>query len=496
MGQLRQLAGQTVIYGASSVVGRVLNYLLVPLYTAVFSPEAYGVVTELYAFVAFLNIVYTYGFETTYFRFATKSDTPIKYFNITQSSLIVTSVFFSGFLMLFSSEIASLLQYPGQGRFIVWLAAVLAIDAIVAVPFARLRLEGSAIKFAGLKLGNIGLNIGLNLFFLVFCPWWLASNPDSWISFIYSSELGVGYVFLSNLIANAAYLLPFSRWFLQLKFTLGKEWKMMLAYAWPLLLMGFAGVTNEMLSRVLLKYWLPEGFYPGFSNQEILGIFGACYKLSVFMTLAVQAFRYAFEPFFFAKSKEQNSPELFARVMHGFIIFAAFSWLVISLFLPELAPIFLRRESYLTALGIVPWLLGGGLFLGVYFNLSVWYKLTDKTIYGAWTTILGAGITVIANFALIPLMGYMGSAITTFVSYLVMVVVSYLYGQKFYFIPYQTGKGLFYILLAGLSILGFYFCEPVSISKYFISIGLIFLFLLMVWILDIRKGTLNKQLNQ
>lgn len=489
MGQLRQLAGQTVLYGASSVIGRVLNYLLVPLYTAVFSPEDYGVVTELYAFVAFLNILYTYGFETAYFRFATKSDHPAHYFNISQTSLIFSSLLFSGVLVIFSGDIASLLLYPNHGKYIIWLAAVLAIDAVVAVPFARLRLEGKALKFASLKLFNIGLNIGLNLFFLLFCPWWLESHPQSWVTLVYNDSLGVGYVFLSNLIANGAYLLFFSPWFIQLKITLGEEWKVMLRYSWPLLVMGFAGVTNEMLSRVLLKYCLPEGFYPGESNQEILGIFGASYKLSVFMTLAVQAFRYAFEPFFFSKSGDKNSPELFARVMHGFIIFGAISWMIISLFLPELAPIFLRRSSYLSALDIVPWLLGGGLFLGIYFNLSVWYKLTDRTIYGAWITLVGAGVTLVGNFLLIPVFGYMGSAVTTFASYLVMVLISYFIGQKHYFIPYHTGKGLFYILLAGLSILGVYFCELSLVSKYFISIFLIVLFIAIVWLLDIRRGT-------
>ncbi len=493
MGQLKQLAGQTVIYGASSVLGRVLNYLLVPLYTTVFTPEAYGVVTELYAFVAFLNILYTYGFETTYFRFATKSEEPHKFFNIATGSLLFSSLLFSGLMIILSDQVADLLQYSGQGKYVRWLAVVLAIDAVVAVPFARLRLEGRAVKFAAMKLGNIALNILLNLFFLVFCPLWLGLHPDSWINLIYYEELGVGYVFLSNLIANSLYLLPFANWLFKIKLHFGAEWRAMLKYAWPLLLMGFAGVTNEMLSRVLLKYWLPVGFYSGFTNLEVLGIFGASYKLSVFMTLAVQAFKYAFEPFFFSKSKDDNSPELFAKVMHGFIIFGAFFWLAISLFLPDIAPIFLRRESYLTALDIVPWLLGGGLFLGIYFNLSVWYKLTDKTIYGAWITIIGALVTVVVNILLIPRIGYLGSAVTSLLSYLTMVLISYFIGQKHYHIPYHTVKGLFYIVLAGVSIIGAYFWQPDFISKYFISIGLLLVFVFFVWVLDIRTGTFVKK---
>lgn len=489
MGQLRQLAGQTVIYGASSVLGRLLNYLLVPLYTAVFSPEAYGVVTELYAYVAFLNILFTYGMETAYFRFATKSDHPQKYFHLAQTSLLVSSIVLSLVLILLADHIAVWLHYPGKAHYIQWMALILGIDAITAVPFARLRLEGRALTFLIYKLLNISINIGLNLFFLLFCPWWLKTHSGGFIDFIYDPQLGVGYVFLSNLIANALYLLFFWKYFFKLQLRLNREWLAMFIYAAPLLVMGFAGVTNEMLSRALLKYWLPEGFYPGLNNQEVLGIFGACYKLSVFMTLAIQAFRYAFEPFFFSRSADANSPVLFARVMHGFIIFASFSWLLIAVFLPELAPIFLRRQSYLTGLEIVPWLLGGGLFLGIYFNLSVWYKLTDQTRYGAWITVLGAVITIVLNLLLIPVMGYMGSAITTFITYVVMAVVSYILGQKHYKIPYFTARGLFYITLAGGSILGFYFWGVDHAYKYFIATSLILVFIGAVWLLDLRRGT-------
>ncbi|REE05991.1 oligosaccharide flippase family protein [Marinoscillum furvescens] len=493
MGQLKQLAGQTVIYGASSILGRLLNYLLVPLYTAVFAVAEYGVVTELYAIVAFLNVIYTYGFETAYFRFASKSETPSHYFNVAQTSLILTSVVLSALLALFSADIAEALEYPGRGHLVTWLAIIMAVDAVVVVPFAKLRLQSKAVKFAGLKLMNISANIGLNLFFLVFCPWWLSMFPDSIVRWIYNEQLGVGYVFLSNLLANALYLPFFGRAFLQVRFALGAEWKRMLSYALPLMVMGLAGVTNEMFSRVLLKYWLPEGFYPAYTNQEILGIFGGCYKLSVFMTLAIQAFRYAFEPFFFSKSGDAQSPQLFARVMHGFVIFGAFSWMLISIFLPEVAPILLRKPSYLTALEIVPLLLGGGLFLGIYYNLSVWYKLTDKTKYGAWITVLGAVLTLLLNFILIPVLGYMGSAWTTLAVYFVMVVVSYYLGQRHYPIPYFTGKGLFYIALAGLSIMPFYFCALSGPSKYFTATALLLLFVGVVWWLDLRKGTLLKK---
>lgn len=485
MGQLKKLAGQTVIYGASTIIGRVLNYLLVPLYTKVFAESEYGVVTELYAYVAFFNILFTYGFETAYFRFASKSDQPINIYNVAQSSMLFSSIIFCGFLILFSDSVANVLDYAGNSNYIIWLALVLATDAIVGIPFARLRLEGRAKKFGILKIMNILVNIGLNSFFLLYCP----AHSNALVDLVYNPNLGVGYVFLSNLIANALYLLFFIPWLTKIKITFGKVWKDMMIYAWPLLVLGLAGVTNEMFSRVLLKYWLPEGFYPGYTNDDVLGIFGACYKIAVFMTLAVQAFRYSLEPFFFSKSADKNSPRLFAVVMHAFIIFGCFAWLIISLFLQDFAPIFLRRESYLSGLSIVPWLLGGGLFLGIYFNLSIWYKLTDKTIYGAYITLAGSVVTVLLNILLIPVLGYDGSAITTFVSYLVMVVISYFLGQKYYFIPYLTGRGVYYILFTALSIWGFGYLEASFEYKYLVSAGLILLFLASVWWIDIRSNT-------
>ncbi len=477
-----------MVYGASSIVGRILNYLLVPLYTAVFSTGEFGVVTELYAYVAFLNVIYTYGFETAYFRFATKKDSSHDYFGIAQTSLIVTSLLFSGLIWGFAEEIANLLHYSGKGTYIRWLALILGIDALTALPFAKLRLENKGLKFASFKLINIGLNIGLNLFFLVFCPYWMGQYPDSPLSTIYNPAIGVGYVFLSNLIANALFIPMFLPGIWKFRFTFNSEWRLMMKYAWPLVILGLAGVTNEMLSRTLFKYWLPENFYPGVSNQEALGIFGACYRLSVFMTLAVQAFRYAFEPFFFSKSGDSGSPVLFARVMHAFIIFGTFSWLLISLLLPDFASIFLRQPSYLGALGAVPWLLGGGLFLGVYFNLSIWYKLTDKTTWGAWISILGAGITILLNFLLIPLMGYIGSAITTLASYLVMSVLSYSIGQKHYPVPYYWQKGSFYILLSAILIAAFYFCGIGPFERLVIGAASVVFFVITVWLLDIRTG--------
>ncbi|MEP5613807.1 MAG: polysaccharide biosynthesis C-terminal domain-containing protein [Cyclobacteriaceae bacterium] len=452
MSLLKKLASQAAVYGLSSVLGRTLNYLLVPLYTSVFAPGEYGIVTELYAYVAFLNILYIYGLETAYFRFVSKQESQ-NAFNSAFTSILITSIAFSGILFYLSDELTLMLQYPGKGDFIRWMALILGIDAIVAIPFAKLRQEGKAVSFAIFKLSNISLNICLNLFFLVFCPWVLADNPSHFLSTFYNPNIGVGYVLLSNLMANAVYILFFIPTWIKVRLSFDTaEWRKMMRYAWPILVIGFAGVTNEMLSRAILKYRLPEGFYAGFSNIEILGIFGACYKLSIFMTLAVQAFRYAFEPFFFAKATDKNSPELFSKIMTWFVLFTSFSWLLITVYLPWIGPIFLRQESYLQALQAVPWLLGGGLFLGIFYNLSLWYKLTDKTRYGAIISVVGAIVTLVLNWVLIPRLGYMGSAYATFTSYTSMVIISYLWGKKHYPVPYNLSKVFLYLGLAGLGI--------------------------------------------
>ncbi|MBC6425540.1 MAG: polysaccharide biosynthesis C-terminal domain-containing protein [Ekhidna sp.] len=481
---LKKLVRQTAVYGLSSILGRLLNYLLVPLYTTVFASGEYGVLTELYAYAAFLNILYVYGLETTYFRFSKDGD---NIFHVAFTSILVSSLVLSGILWMASDSIVMFLDYPERGDYIRWLALIVAIDAIVAVPFAKLREDDKVVKFAVFKLSNIGINILLNLFFIVFCPRVLAKNPEHFLSTIYEPELGIGYVFVSNLIANALYLIFFiPTWrTVKLKFD-SVEWSRMMTYAWPVLIIGFAGVTNEMLSRAMLKHRLPEGFYPEYSNLEILGIFGACYKLSVFMTLAIQAFRYAFEPFFFTKARDKNSPRVFSKVMTYFVLFTSFFWLVLCLFMPYYAPIFLRQESYLIALDSVPWLLGGGMFLGIFYNLSLWYKLTDHTLYGAYISLIGAASTFFLNWILIPTYGYMGSAYATFFSYLLMVVISYSWGRKYYPVPYSVLKIIGYILLAGIGVL---LNETIGAS-FLLSIFMILIFLTLAFLTE-RKSLMQ-----
>ncbi|RZK30828.1 MAG: polysaccharide biosynthesis protein [Hymenobacter sp.] len=427
----KRLASQTAIYGISSIVGRVLSYLLVPVYTAHFAAAEYGTVTGLYAYVSFLNVVFTYGLETTFFRFANRPGTDrYELYNRTLSLLLLTTAVLTTLLALLARPLLALLHVPpGHDEYAVWMALILGLDAVAALPFARLRLENKARKFATIRLINILLYVGLNLFFILLCPAVLQAAPTSalatlrpLVQAVYDPTLGVGYVFLSNLAASALTLLLLAGELLdfRLRWPQPEFIRPLLAYSLPLMLMGLAGMVNETLDRILLPAWIPAGFYPGLTPDAVNGVYGACYKLSIFMSLVIQAFRYAAEPFFFAQSTEKNSPATFALVLKWFTLCCAFIFVGISLNLSWIGPLFLRRPEYRTGLGVVPILLLANLFLGVYYNLSVWFKLTDKTYYGTYIGAAGAVLTVGLNFVLIPVLGYMGSAWATLACYFLM----------------------------------------------------------------------------
>ncbi len=483
MSRIKTLAKDTAIYGISSILGRMLNWLLVPLYTQYLIPSEYGIVTELYAYVAFLVILYTYGMETAYFRFSTSGHDDEKViFNLSQTSILISSLVLSVILFVFSTPIVNYLEYPGQERYIVWFSIILAIDAVSAIPFAKLRLEGKSKKFAAIKLINIFINIGLNLFFIVYCTK-VVHQPahlplKNFILAFFNENRLVDYVFISNLVANGFLIVLMGNIIFKMKFIIDREkLRKMFIYAFPIMIMSLAGVTNEMLSRAVLKKWLPEGFYQNYSNQAALGIFGAAYKLSVFMTLAIQAFRYAAEPFFFSRANDADSKKLFGRVMQGYIIFSSFILILISLNLDIIGKLFLRSPSYREGLVVVPVLLLANLFLGIYYNLSVWFKLTDKTYYGTFISLTGALITILLNYFLIPFLGYLGSAFATLVCYLSMAAINYYYGQKHFPIPYKTLQGLFYISLAALiTITGYYLEMNLPINYKIFQIVLILIF--------------------
>lgn len=460
---LKKLASQTAYYGLSSIIGRLLNYLLVPFHTAMFDSAApYGIVSDFYAQAALLNVVFTYGMETTFFQFtAHRKQKESTTFNLVVTNLLLTSFLLSGLLWLFSDSMAQLMTYPERGQFVRWFALILLFDTLAAIPFARLRLAGRARRFAALKLGQITLTVFLNVFFLYVLRksaegeafLWLQPLAGQW----YEPGLGAGYVFLANLIANGAlllFLLPEFRGFRP-----AWDWsrlRPMLVYAYPLLFTGIAYTINEVADRTLLKYLLPADFYKELSVMGAIGVYGACYKLSIFITLAVQAFKYAAEPFFFSQAADAKSPQVFARIMRYFVIACALMVLVVSAEARLLGSLFLRKAVYQQGLVVVPFLLFANTFLGIYYNLSIWFKVTNRTYYGTFISLIGMSITLLLNLALIPVLGFLGSAIATLCCYFVMALTCYLWGQKFYPIPYPLRAISGYLLVAaGLSWLTF-----------------------------------------
>lgn len=435
MSKLKQLAGDTVLYGLGSMVPRMLNFLLLPVHTKnAFSPEQYGVLTQLYALVGFLNVVYMFGMETAFFRFSTKADAnATRIYNLAQTAVLCISVFLSLSFVLLSWPISTALDV--DPRYILWLTGVMFLDALVAIPFAKLRLQRKAIRFSLARIVNILVLVLLNIYFIKI-------NKEN-----YDPDIGIGYVFIANLIANGFYLLFVGKSLFSWRPAFDKEvLPAMVKYSFPIMLTGLAGMTNEMFSRFMLAWWLPDNFYRGRTSEYALGVFGACYKFAVFMNLAIQAFRFAAEPFFFSNALDKKSPQLFAQVNHYFIIVCCIFLLGVSINLDTLKYFFIGRE-YWQGLDIVPVLLLGYLFLGIYYNMSVWFKLTDKTYYGTFITVGGAILTVILNYALIPVAGYMGSSIATLVCYFSMTIACYLFGQKYYPIPYTVRAVTAYILI-------------------------------------------------
>ncbi|HXH18767.1 MAG TPA: polysaccharide biosynthesis C-terminal domain-containing protein, partial [Chitinophagales bacterium] len=451
MSILKQLASQTAVYGMSSIIGRLLNYLLVPIYTYKLADTAdYGVVTEMYAYAGFFTVLFTYGMETAYFRFA-QSDNREKVFSTALGSLIASSVILTLMMLLGSGELAKLLtkdtaavqlSAASYRNYVTWFALILAFDALAAIPFASLRLQNQAARFALLKLMNIGCNMALNLYFIVAAPW-LVRNMGVAESFFVPSSAQVAYIFLSNLAASGITFLCFVPGIFKTSWRFDSAlWKKMLAYAVPLMIVGFAGAVNEMLDRVLLKFLLPYSYE---KNMAELGIYGACYKLSILMTLFIQAYRYAAEPFFFSESKKADAKENYAHAMRYFVIAGCIIFLGVMLYI-DLVKYFIA-EKYHAGLRVVPVLLLANFFLGIYYNLSVWYKLTDKTMKGAYIAMGGAVITIALNALLIPVMGYMGSAWATLICYVFMAAVSFRMGQRHFPIPYELGRIGFYLLL-------------------------------------------------
>ena len=444
MSLLKTLVGQTAIYGLSSIVGRLLNFLLVPLYTSVFAPEEYGIFSVLMTVVAFVMVVLTYGFETAFFHFTNKEEDSEKVLSTGFISLLSTSLLFLLLATFYSQSVANLVHVSEYPNFIYWLAWILVLDVLTTLPFAKLRVDHRAWRFAHIRLVNIAVNIGLNLFFYLLCPYLLKQGvaPD-FLEGLYNPAMGIGYIFISNLIASAVTLLLLAPEILKLKLSFDFAlWKKMGKYGFPLLIGGLAYVTNEMADRLLLERLLPKD-----TATAQVGIYSACYKIAIFMTLFVQAFRYGAEPFFFAQAQKKDAKEQYAIVMRYFIAFTAFIFLSISVFI-DIIKHFIQDEAYHAGLDVVPILLLANLFLGMYYNLSVWYKVSGKTRFGAYLSVAGAAITIGLNILLIPTMSYMGSAWATLICYASMCVMSYVFSRHHYPISYNWKYISFYMITA------------------------------------------------
>ncbi len=436
----KKLAGQTLVYGLGTVVPRLLNYSILTIYyTRLFSVEQFGVITELYAYVTFLLIILTYGMETGYFRFSLE-DTEGKAYSSIVIALFVTSTAFFAVVYILKDEIAGILEYRGNPEFITLMAAVVAIDAFSAIPFAKLRKEERSIKFSVLKIINVVITIICVVLFYKVLPAILEKYP---IGLFIRLRSDVAYVLVANLIGSAVVLILLLPEIFEIKMIF--NWillKRILVYSLPLLLSGLAGTINETLDRVMMKYLITDKK----EAMYALGIYGANYKIATLLLIFIQMFRYAIEPFYFNYFGKKDDKKIFSQVMRLFIGGILVLCLLIMLYLKYMK--FFIAEKFHEGLFIVPMILASYVIYGIILNLSIWYKLTKQTLYGAYITIVGAALTVIINLIYVPKYSYTGAAVGHIVAYVIMMVLSYLWGQRYYYIDYKLGRITEYIIVA------------------------------------------------
>ena len=459
MANLKSLAKDTAIYGLSSIVGRFLNYLLVPLYTAKLSAASggYGVITNVYAYTALLMVILTYGMETTFFRFANKEEeNPQTVYTTTLISVGFTSLMFIALVLLFINPISAFMGYADHKSYIWVMAITVAIDAFQCIPFAYLRYKKRPIKFAALKLLNIFMAIVLNIvFFLVLPSIYESSGGTGFISAIYDPTVGAGYAFYVNLFCSAFLTFFFWRELVAQKYSFSKALlRRMFSYSWPILVLGIAGILNQTADKILFPY-----IYKGSDAHSQLGIYGAASKIAMIMAMITQAFRYAYEPFVFGKSKDKDNRETYAKAMKYFIIFTLLAFLVVVGYMDVLRHIIGR--DYWDGLRVVPIVMAAEIMMGVYFNLSFWYKLIDKTIWGAYFSGAGCAVLIAVNVIFVPRYGYMACAWAGFAGYATAMVLSYFVGQRKYPIAYPMKDISVYVLITVV----LYFCMTTANAR-------------------------------
>ncbi|MFY0712083.1 oligosaccharide flippase family protein [Seonamhaeicola sp. NFXS20] len=482
MGALKKLFKQTFIYGLATVLPRMLSFLLVPLYTTkgvLSSVAEYGEVSVIFSYFVLFNVVLAYGMETAFFRFFNKEDDKNTVIGTSTISLIISSLGFFIVAFIFQEQIASLININAKYiNLVIW---ILLLDALVIIPFAWLRATQKPVRYAIIKILNVAINLGLNLFFLLALKE-LADN-SSLFKIIYKPNYEINYIFISNLVASAVTLLLMFPFYFKVKYVFNKSlWKRMMRYAFPVLIAGVAFSINETFDRILLDYLLPENV-----AKTQIGMYSACYKLALFMTLFATAYRLGIEPFFFSHAKTENPQKNYARILEFFVALGAVILLTVVVFADILKPIIVRSEAYWEAMWVVPIILLANFCLGIYHNLSVWYKITDRTKFGAYISIVGAVVTLVINVMFIKQYGYKASAIATLVAYSIMMILSYYFGRKYYPIPYNLKKiGLYLILSIVLSGLSFYQFR----ANYIIGISMLIVFLGVIYFSE------RQQINQ
>jgi O-antigen/teichoic acid export membrane protein len=441
-------------YGVSSMAARFLFYLLTPYFTLKLSGTGYGDMSIMYAAIPFLNVIFTYGIETAYFRFATKDEYKKDIYSTATISILCSTVLLTTLLILSKSSLAHLLRLDDNPELITYSALIIAFDTLATLPFAKLRLDQRPRKYALIRIATIIFQIAVIYFLISVCPGLAKKNPNGFIATFYKPQYGVGYIIIANLLASLFALILLNKEFFAFEFKFNKKvWATMMVYSLPLLVAGFGGMINETFDRIMLSWLAPVGDINDAKIQ--VAIYSACYKLSILITLFIQAFRMGAEPFFFKQSEGQNPQKVYARVMKFFVITITLMFLVVALYL-DIWKYFLKKQPgseiniYWTGLKVVPILLLANMFLGIYYNLSIWYKLTHKTIAGAYITLLGAALTLIINYIFIPHYGYMACAWATFFCYGSMMVASYVWGQKDYPVPYAWKKLVAFIVIVVL----------------------------------------------
>lgn len=484
MSLYKNLFKQTAIYGIATVVPRIFSFLLTPLYTDILPEKEYGEQALIFAGMAFLNVILAYGMETAFFRFYT-SDSKKSVLSTSTISLFWSSIIFLGIALLGRRYIAEAgdldIEYV---TYTIW---ILALDALVIVPFSKLRAEGRPMMYAAIKIGNVGINLLFNVFFLVYLESIAKSYPDSFWSTIYVEDFQVGYIFVSNLIASLLTLVLLLPHYIKTEWHFDAGlWRRMMQYSLPVMVAGLAFVVNETFDRFFLKAFLPLSEH---AVKVEIGVYSACYKLAVFMTLFATAFRLGIEPFFFSHAGNENAKQTYAAITKYFVIFGSMILLCVVVFADVLKMLMLRSPAYWEGMNVVPLIILANFFLGIYSNLSVWYKLSDKTRVGANISIAGAVVTVVLNYLLIPHISYMGSAIATISAYGTMMGLSFYFGNKYYPIPYDIKKISLYLGLSiVLSAMSFYI--PIFRETYIFGILSIMGFMWIIY--RGEKETLQK----